>query len=83
MSVTRRSFPTLVAAALPGCGIGLRKGWLGHTGTGVGFSAAAMYDPSTRATIAVSVNATPSGGRRHLDLAQEIFAALADVIATG
>ncbi|HEX6945438.1 MAG TPA: serine hydrolase domain-containing protein, partial [Casimicrobiaceae bacterium] len=66
-----------------GLGIGLRKGWLGHTGTGVGFSAAAMYDPRTRATIAVSVNATPSGGRRDLNLAQEIFEALADVIATG
>jgi len=65
-----------------GLGIGLLKGWIGHTGSGVGFSAAAMYDPRTTATIAVSVNATPVGGRPDLNLSQEIFEALADVIAT-
>jgi len=65
-----------------GLGIGLLDGWIGHTGSGVGFSAAAMYDPRTTATVAVSVNATPSGGRRDLNLSQEIFSALAAVVAT-
>ncbi len=65
-----------------GLGIGILEGWIGHTGTGIGYSAAAMYDPRTTATIAVSVNATPSGGGRDLNLSQEIFEALADVVAT-
>ena len=33
------------------------------------------------ATVAVMVNATPTGGRHDLNLAQEIFEALADVVA--
>ncbi len=65
-----------------GLGIGFLKGWIGHTGTGLGFQAAAMYDPVTGAAIAVGLNATPVDGRRDLNIAQEIFEALADVLAT-
>jgi D-alanyl-D-alanine carboxypeptidase len=66
-----------------GLGIGSIKGWWGHTGSGIGFQVAAMYDPRSHATIAVMVNATPSNTPvRDLNLAQEMFAALADVVAT-
>jgi D-alanyl-D-alanine carboxypeptidase len=67
-----------------GLGIGFIKGWRGHTGTGIGWQAAAMYDPVSKATIAVSVNATPAlGAPDELNFAQAIFEALADVVATG
>ena len=65
-----------------GLGIGILKGWWGHTGDGLGWQVATFYDPRTRATIAVMVNATPTGGRPDLNFAQEIFEALADVVAT-
>ena len=65
-----------------GLGIGNLKGWWGHTGSGIGWQLATFYDPRSGATIAISVNATPSGGRRDLNLAQELFEALADVVAT-
>lgn len=65
-----------------GLGIGILKGWIGHTGDGLGFQAAAMFDPVTHAAIAVGVNGTPVGGRADLNIAQEIFEALADVVAT-
>ncbi len=65
-----------------GLGIGILKGWWGHTGSGIGWQAATFYDPGTRATIAVLVNATPSGTpRKDLNFAQEIFSALAAVVA--
>ncbi|MCC7325459.1 MAG: beta-lactamase family protein [Burkholderiales bacterium] len=65
-----------------GLGIGILAGWWGHTGSGIGWQAAAFYDPRTGATIAVSINATPVGDRGDLNLAQEMFEALADVVAT-
>ncbi|MEO8507130.1 MAG: serine hydrolase domain-containing protein [Betaproteobacteria bacterium] len=65
-----------------GLGIGILHGWWGHTGSGIGWQAAAFYDPRSGATIAVSINATPNGGRRDLNLAQEIFSELAGVVAT-
>jgi D-alanyl-D-alanine carboxypeptidase len=64
-----------------GLGIGILKGWWGHTGSGIGWQAATFYDPGTRATIAVLVNGTPAGTpRKDLNFAQEIFSALADVV---
>ncbi len=66
-----------------GLGIGILKGWWGHTGTGVGWQAATFYDPRSGATISVMVNATPVHiPGRDLNLAQEIFEAVADVVAT-
>ncbi len=64
-----------------GLGIGILKGWWGHTGSGLGFQAATFYDPRTRATIAVAVNATPRDGPPNLNYAEEMFRALADVVA--
>ena len=66
-----------------GLGIGTIKGWWGHTGTGLGFQAATFHDPRTGATIAVLVNATPEfSAVRDDNIAQEVFSALADVVAT-
>ncbi len=66
-----------------GLGIGILKGWWGHTGTGVGWQAATFYDPHAGATISVMVNSTPVQiPGRDLNLAQEIFEAVADVVAT-
>lgn len=65
-----------------GLGIGILKGWWGHTGTGIGWQVATFYDPQSRATIAIMVNATPTGtDRRDLNFAQEIFEALAAEVA--
>jgi len=65
-----------------GLGIGILNDWWGHTGSGLGWQLAIFYDPSSRATIAVMVNATPTGtDRRDLNFAQEIFVALAEVVA--
>ena len=67
-----------------GLGIGILKDWWGHTGSGFGWQLATFYDPGSRATIAVMVNATPTGtSRRDLNFAQEIFEALADLVAPG
>ena len=63
-----------------GLGIGILDGWWGHTGTGFGFQAATFYDPHTRSTIAVLVNSTPSGDRLDLNVAEQIFVALAEVV---
>jgi D-alanyl-D-alanine carboxypeptidase len=63
-----------------GLGIGILDGWWGHTGSGFGFQAATFYDPHTHATIAALVNSTPSGGRRDLNVAEQIFVALAGVV---
>jgi D-alanyl-D-alanine carboxypeptidase len=65
-----------------GLGIGILAGWWGHTGTGIGWQAATFYDPRTGAVIAAMVNETPVGGGRDLNIAQELFEALADVVAT-
>lgn len=65
-----------------GLGMGMIKGWWGHTGSGIGFQAATLYDPRTGATIAVLVNATPEASRfsREDNIAQDVFAALADIV---
>lgn len=65
-----------------GLGLGIRLGWWGHHGSGVGWQAAAFYDPRTGATIAALVNATPVAGYGDLNFAQQLFEALADVVAT-
>jgi len=65
-----------------GLGIGILDGWWGHTGSAIGFQAAAFYDPATHATIAVLVNSTPLGSRTNLNVAEQIFVALAEVVAT-
>jgi D-alanyl-D-alanine carboxypeptidase len=66
---------------LYGLGIGSLHGWWGHTGSGVGFQAATFRDLKTGTTIAVLVNATPTASTGpELNLAQEIFAALANVV---
>ena len=67
-----------------GLGIGILKGWWGHTGTGFGFQAATFYDPRTSATIAVLVNCTPDNDNAppNLNLAEKIFEALADVVGS-
>jgi D-alanyl-D-alanine carboxypeptidase len=64
-----------------GLGLGEIDGWWGHTGSGLGYQLACMNDPLNGTTIAVMVNATPAGGRRDLNFAQEVFEALADVVA--
>ncbi len=66
-----------------GLGIGEINGWWGHTGSGVGFQLACMNDPVSGTTIIVMVNATPDGGRRDLNFAQEVFEALAAVVTNG
>ena len=65
-----------------GLGIGIRNGWWGHHGSGLGWQGAAFYDPRTGATIAALVNATPNGGHGELNFAQQLFEALAAVVAT-
>jgi D-alanyl-D-alanine carboxypeptidase len=66
-----------------GLGIGVLKGWWGHTGSGIGFQAATFHDTRSGATIAVLVNATPeSNSPREDNIAQDVFAALADVVAS-
>lgn len=65
-----------------GLGIGEIDGWWGHTGSGLGFQLACMNDPASGTTVAVMVNATPEGGRRDLNFAQEVFEALAAVVAS-
>jgi D-alanyl-D-alanine carboxypeptidase len=65
-----------------GLGLGEIDGWWGHTGSGLGYQLACMNDPLSGTTIAVMVNATPEGGRRDLNFAQEVFEALAEVVAT-
>ncbi len=63
-----------------GLGIGQIGNWWGHTGSGVGFQVATMYLESRGATVSVMVNASPDGGRRDLNLAQELFEKLAAVV---
>ena len=41
-----------------GLGIGRLEDWIGHTGNGLGYQALAMYDPSTRTSVAILINAT-------------------------
>jgi D-alanyl-D-alanine carboxypeptidase len=41
-----------------GLGIGRLEDWIGHTGTGLGYQALAMYDPSTGTSVAILINAT-------------------------
>jgi D-alanyl-D-alanine carboxypeptidase len=82
---TRRSRPATNGPHYDryGLGLGILHGWQGHTGSGIGFQAATFYDPRTAATIAVLVNATPSGAAPpDLNYAEDIFLALSDVVAT-
>lgn len=74
-----------------GVGIGELDGWWGHTGSALGFQAAAFHDPPSGAVIAVAVNASPLDSTpRALDdedpheanIAEEIFRALAAVVAS-
>lgn len=67
-----------------GLGIGQIGNWWGHTGSGVGYQIATMNLATSRnATISVLVNATPVGGRRDLNLAQETFEKLAALVEAG
>lgn len=61
-----------------GLGMGQLNGWWGHTGEGLGFQAAVMYDPVTRSVIAVAVNSTQPE-----NVATQIFKALANVVRPG
>ncbi|MGF6345325.1 serine hydrolase domain-containing protein [Variovorax sp. W2I14] len=63
-----------------GLGIGQIGNWWGHTGSGVGFQVATMFLEARSATVSVMVNASPDGGRQHLNLAQELFEKLAAVV---
>ena len=63
-----------------GLGIGQIGNWWGHTGSGVGFQVATMFLEARSATVSVMVNASPVGGRQHLNLAQELFEKLAEVV---
>lgn len=58
-----------------GLGMGTIDGWWGHTGEGLGFQAAAMYDPVTRTVVAVALNSS-----QDTNVATEIFKALAAVV---
>lgn len=60
-------------------GIGQIGDWWGHTGSGIGFQVATMNHAASNTTIAVIVNASPEGGRRDLNLAQEVFEGVAGV----
>lgn len=66
-----------------GLGLGEIGGWWGHTGSGLGYQLATMNDTVSGTTIAVMVNATPEQSRRDLNFAQEVFEALAAVVAAG
>lgn len=64
-----------------GVGIGMLGGWVGHTGSSIGFQTACFFDPASGATIAVLVNATPSASAIPQDnIAEAAFIALADVV---
>jgi len=74
-----------------GVGIGQLDGRWGHTGSALGFQAAAFYDPRTGAFIATAVNASPlddtprfPDDERRLEpnIAEEIFRALAAIVAS-
>ena len=74
-----------------GVGIGQLDGWWGHTGSALGFQAAAFHDPRTGGVIAAAVNASPlddtprfpdDEGRLEPNIAEEIFRALAAVVAS-
>jgi len=74
-----------------GVGIGELDGWWGHTGSALGFQAAAFYDPPSGAVIAVAVNASPLDSTPRApddedphepNIAEEIFRALAAVVAS-
>ncbi|MEW6365950.1 MAG: serine hydrolase domain-containing protein [Acidobacteriota bacterium] len=58
-----------------GIGIGELKGWWGHTGDGLGYQAATLYDPTTGSVISVALNSSQG-----VNVAEEVFKALADVV---
>jgi D-alanyl-D-alanine carboxypeptidase len=59
-------------------GIGELDGWWGHTGEGFGFTATAMYDPATGATIVVYANLAQLPDKSHP--AEKLFLALAPIV---
>ncbi|MHC5537171.1 serine hydrolase domain-containing protein [Singulisphaera rosea] len=61
-----------------GLGMGQLNGWWGHTGEGLGFQAAVMYDPISRSVIAVAINSSQPE-----NVATQIFKALANVVRPG
>ncbi len=58
-----------------GLGIGHLDGWWGHTGSGLGYQAAAFYDPTSESTIAVILNTAPEENAQ-----AELFQALREVL---
>jgi len=73
-----------------GVGIGELEGWWGHTGSALGFQAAAFHDSPSGAVIAVAVNASPLDSTPRIpddedpherNIAEDIFRALAAVVA--
>ena len=59
-------------------GIGELDGWWGHTGEGFGFTATAMYDPETGATIVVYTNLAQLPDKSHP--AEKLFLSLAPIV---
>ncbi|WP_223694296.1 serine hydrolase domain-containing protein [Leifsonia poae] len=41
-----------------GLGVGVIRGWIGHTGVGIGYQCLAMYDPKTGMSVAMVMNGT-------------------------
>lgn len=60
-----------------GFAVGELDGWLGHTGTGLGFQSLAMYDPATERAVAILVNGTGEDP----DLPAEVFTELLELLA--
>ena len=59
-------------------GIGELGGWWGHTGEGFGFTATAMHQPETGATIVVYTNLAQLPDKSHP--AEELFLSLASIV---
>jgi D-alanyl-D-alanine carboxypeptidase len=59
-------------------GIGELDGWWGHTGEGFGFTATAMYNPETGATIVVYTNLAQLPDKSHP--AEKLFLSLAPIV---
>jgi len=84
------SFECNPAAHRYGVGIGELDGRWGHTGSALGFQAAAFHDSPSGAVIAVAVNASPLDSTPRIpddedpherNIAEDIFRALATIVA--